>query len=262
MTPLAGTLTIDRLRITTDQGTVSKRLTPGHKSYRLSVSPGSTRHLKVTIAGARSAPTIPGNIVSGAGISSISIPGVAFHPRMLLPDDESAAFSSPTSQASVVAMNRPITNANLDLGLTSTDDPGMDREFKLPKSEVVSANGSAVPLPSAFLNTLIQTIDPVPAGGLQVTASSTLGGLPRSAAENLADGSSLPWIAEVGDHTPSIDLSWQGSRPVDSIRLALSSVAARPTEVSITPAGGKRTLVAVPRDGGLISFTKVVTDSL
>ena len=262
VTPYDDTFTIDKLRITTDRGSVSRQLAPGRKSYRLSVSPGATRHLKVTIVGVEAKPTPLGSVLLGAGITDISIPGVVFHPRMLLPDDEAATFSSPTSQASVVALNRPIANANLSLGLTSTDDSDMDREFKLPKSEVVSAGGSAVPLASAFLNSLVQIVDPIPVGGLQVTASSTLGGLPRFRAENLVDGSGLPWIAEVGDQAPSIDLTWRGDRPVDSIRLTLSSVTARPTELSITPAGGKPTLVPVPRDGGSIRFPAVVTDSL
>lgn len=72
----------------------------------------------------------------------------------------------------------------------------------------------------------------------------------------------MPWIAEVGDHAPFIDVSWSGSRPVDSIKLSLSSLAARPTKVSIAAPGGKPTIVSVPRDGGLITFPKVVTDSL
>jgi arabinofuranan 3-O-arabinosyltransferase len=157
-------------------------------------------------------------------------------------------------------MARPVDNPNLSLGLTSSDDVDMNRKFSLPKSQAATGKGSAVPLPSSLLNSLIQTINPVPVGGLVVTASSTLGGLPRFRAENLVDGSRMPWIAEVGDHTPSIDISWQGNRHVDSIRLALSSVAARPIEVSIT-AGGKRTLIRVPRDG-LLTFPSVFTDSV
>ena len=260
--PQAGSLTIDRLKITTDRGTVTRRLAPRHKSYRLSVPPGSTKYLRITITGVSSAPVSPGAIVSGAGIAKVSIPGVSFQPRMLLPDDESATFSSGASRAPVVALSRPIVNPNLSLGLTSSDDPDMGREFNLPKSEAASANGSTDPLPSASLNALVTILNPVPAGGLDVTASSTLGGLPRFRAENLVDDSNLPWIAELGDHAPAIDLSWRGNRPIDSVSLTLSSVAARPTEVAITPAGGKVTVASVPRDGGVIEFPKVVTNSL
>ena len=262
VTPSASPVTIDKLRITTDRGTVTRRLASGHTSYLLSVPTGYTRHLRVTIAGTRSAPVSPQSIVWGAGISHIAIPGVSFQPRMLLPDDESARFSSPASRPSVIALNRPNINANLSLGLATSDDPVMGREFTLPRSEATAANGSAVPIPSARLNALLDMLDPVPSGGLDVTASSTLGGLPRFRAENLVDGSKLPWIAEVGDHTPSLHLSWRGSRPIDSVSFTLSSVAARPIEVSITPKGAKSTLASVPRGGGVVTFPKAVADSL
>lgn len=108
VTPLASAITIDNLQVTTDRGTVSRRLLPGHKSYRLSVSAGYTRYLRVTITGVKSATRSSQDIVSGAGISGIAIPGVLFQPRMLMPNDESAIFSSPTSPSAVVSMVRPV----------------------------------------------------------------------------------------------------------------------------------------------------------
>ena len=256
--------TITRVEITTDKGSVFRDLPPGKGSYTLDVAGGATRNLKLTIAAARP-PALPplGGIVLGAGITNVSIPGVSFTPRMRLPNDESAAFAAPRANAPVVVLARPLSNDNLTLGLVDTDDPDMSREFSIPKAETASVSGYAVPQPGTYLDSLIRYLSHVPAGSLQVSASSTLGGLPLFSTANLIDGSVIqPWIAAPGDRSPSLLLSWAGRRKVSSLSLTLSKIAARPTEVSITPAGGRPTLVAVPRKGGTVSFPPVVTDSL
>ena len=265
VTPVPGSAqqpTITRIKITTDRGTVYRGLPPGQRSYRVSVSPGHSRHLKVTLTGVTPAtkPTL-GGIVLSAGITGIAIPGVSFQPRMLLPNDESARFSTPESQT-VVALERPIANYNLGLGLAGTDDPDMSREFSIPRAETMSASGYAVPQPGSSLGSLIKWFNPVPAGGLKVTASSTLGGLPRFSARNLVDGSPQPWIAAVGDRSPSLNISWKGKHPVSSLLLTLTPTSSRPTEVSITPAGGNSVLIPVSAKGGVLTFPTVVTDSL
>ena len=159
VTPKQGTFTITKVWITTDRGTVLRVLPPGRKSYRLSVAPGKSKHLRLTIAGVRvnhrGIERATGVVPLGAGISGISIPGISFEPRMLLPDDESATFSKPDAQPAVVSFHRPLSNENLSLSLSSTDDPNMARLFTVPESENVSGSGYAVPVPSESLNSLI-----------------------------------------------------------------------------------------------------------
>ena len=259
--PLAGGPTITKLSLTTARGTVTHRLRPGHTTYRLSVVPGRSAYLKLTIASTTTrGPTNPDGFASGAGLSEVTIPGVTFQTRMQLPDDESARFSS--SAMSVVSLERPVVNPNLTLGSPPTDDSAMARLFTLPQAEWTNAAGSVVPEPSTPLATLIGQIDPEPALGLQITSSTTLGGLPRFSPRNLVDGSNRPWIAAIGDPDPSIVLTWAEPAFVDSVSLRLSPLAAPPTEIAITPAGGTPVIEHVPAHGGVVRFPAVLTDGL
>ncbi len=268
--PLAGQRrqpTISAVRITTDRGTVTRYMPLGKKTYTLSVAPGESRHLKITLAGVRPAPPVPpGSIVLGAGISGISIPGVSYQQRMLLPDDEAAAFSSAAAEAPVVDLNRPIPNQNLSLGLLSTDDPDMSRVFALPKAGTYTAFGTAVPQPGRSLDDLIGLLTAQRRGSLAVTASSTLGDLPRFRAENLINKSNRPWIADIGDRRPSLSLTWGIQQPVDSVSLVLTPGVASPTKVSITPGGGPTYVRSVPQprhaDVATVNFPSTVTNSL
>ncbi len=278
VTPKQGSITVTKVLITTDRGTVLRTLPPGRTSYRLSVAPGRSEHLRLTIAGVRvnhqGIKRASGVVPLGAGISGIAIPGISFEPRMLLPDDESGTFSKADAQPAVLSFQRPLSNENLSLSLSSTDDPNMARLFTVPKSENVSGSGYAVPVPSKSLNSLITHVEAFlrvwdatpgtsPTPGLQVMASSVLGGLPRFTPQNLVDSAGSPWIAQVGDRSPSLLLGWKGEQTIHQLVLSPSKVAARPTEVKIIPAaaGGRSFIAKVPRDG-VITFPAVTTDAL
>jgi len=266
LTPVANSPeqpTITKVMLTTDAGSVVQNLLPGATSYRLEVVHGDSRHLRVTIEAVQPA-RVPaaGGIALSAGIASIKIPGVSFAPRMLLPADEARTFSGPTSRGTVITFNRPIANANLSLGVTSTDDPDMRREFSVPKSESVLATGEAVAEPGPVLEQMIHFFSPVPNGSVVVTASSTLGGLPKFAPQNLVEHSDEPWIASIGDQSPSVELSWNAQQPVSAVAITPTSSASTPTEVAITPQGGKTVVRKLPARGGVVRFPEAVTDSV
>jgi arabinofuranan 3-O-arabinosyltransferase len=255
--------TVSRITITTDAGSVVRALPAGKTTDRVTVASGRSLHLKLTIDAVRPArEPAQGGIVLSAGISDITIPGVRLEPRMKVPDDEAGIFSDAGRQAPTVAFDRSLANANLSLGFTATDDPAMAREFDLPRSESADGSGYAVPSPGAELSTLLLRLQAVPPGALEVTASSSLGDLPRFEPENLVEAPDLPWIAALGDPRPSISLSWTGMHRVDSVTLRDSAQASRPTEIAITPAGGRTVFRAVPRNGGVVSFPTALTDSL
>jgi arabinofuranan 3-O-arabinosyltransferase len=266
VTPLAGgkdAPSISRITITTDRGSVTRSLPPGGSPVRLSVPQGKSSYLKITITAVKALAKLPaGAIVLGAGITNIAIPGVSFQPQMKVPDDEATSFDSPTASSPAIVFNRPIANANLSLGFSETDDPSMARAFSIPKAMTAGVTGYAVPQPSAILEQLLEFLAPAPATSLKVTASSWLGDLPRFRAENLVSDSTRPWIANVGDKTPSLELSWGRTRTISSISLSLSVQASRPTKIAITSAGGTRLVLAVPKTGGVIDFPPLTTDSL
>jgi arabinofuranan 3-O-arabinosyltransferase len=266
LTPVPGSPeqpTITEVKLTTEAGSVIRKLPAGQKSYRLTVAPGESRYLRVTLEGVTPARVSSrGGIVNSAAIADIRIPGVSFEPRLRLPDDEAKSFSDRTSPGSVVAFSRSLDNDNLDLGLAATDDPDMRREFSIPKAESVTATGYAVPQPGPSLAQLIEWFSPVPKGSLVVTASSTLGELPRFSPQNLVEGSPLPWIANFGDRLPWIQLSWPGMHSISEVAINPTSDANIPTLVSITPAGGKTVVRTLTSKGGIVKFPETVTNSL
>lgn len=254
--------TVSRIKISTDQGSVTRDLPATTKPVRLSVARGLTLHLRVTIEAVRSVGIPLGAFPLGAGISDIAIPGVKFMPRMKVPNDESAVFSSSRSSPPVVSFSRPLGNANLDLGQPETDDANMARVFVLPKSMTARASGYVVPRPGLGLEELLEKLTPQPSASVQVTASSWLGFLPRFRPQNLEDPSQLPWIASVDDKSPSVKLKWSYPDTIHSISLLLSPSASRPTKISIAGSTGGPVSVKVPKDGGTISFKPIVTNSL
>ena len=254
---------ISRITVTTDRGSVSRSLPKSGSAVRVSVPRGMSSYLKVTIAAVRPMPSVPnGGIDLGAGIVGIAIPGVSFQQQMKVPDDEANAFDGPTSNSPVIVFNRPIANANLSLGYSQTDDPAMARQFTVPKAMTASVSGYAVPVPSQTLEQFLEFLAPPPATSLTVTASSWLGDLPRFRPENLVSDSTRPWLADTGDTTPSLELSWGRSRTISSISLTLSPQASRPTSIAITSATGTRRVLSVPKKGGVINFPPLTTDSL
>jgi arabinofuranan 3-O-arabinosyltransferase len=266
VTPLAGSPlqpTIARITIATDRGSVERSLTPRDAPVRLTVPRGATRFIKFTIDAVRPAQQeSTDGIAVGAGITDVRIPGASFQQNMKIPSDETANFSAPSRNPPVVALSRPLPNANLFLGSSATDDPEMSRTFTLPKSIATDVTGYAVPVPSASLESLINFFRSPTLLNPQVTASSWLGGLPRFRPENLLGTPRSPWIAGLGDGHPVLTLTWNGSQTVDSADLTLTPNASRPTVVSVAGAIGPAQRVRVPTKGGLIHFAPIVGNAL
>ena len=266
VTPLVGSQqqpTVKWITISTDRGSVRRYLPAKDSPVPLSVPRGTSRFLRITIDATRVAKgPSRGGFPLGAGITEVAIPGVTVHARMKVPDDERATFSARQRHTPVIVFNRPVVNENLALGLAATDDSNMARIFTVPKAMNANVSGYLVPLNGTSLEHLLQEVAPQPLGSLTATASSWLGSLPRYRAENMVDDASSPWIAEVGDKHPSIDLTWQGTFRVASITLDLASQASRPTAISITSPNGTRHDLPVPKNGGRISFAPLMTNTL
>jgi arabinofuranan 3-O-arabinosyltransferase len=251
---------IEWVTITTDRGSVRRYIPMRNTPVEVSVAPGKTLHLKITVDAARPN-TKPGRSPQGAGITDVAIPGISFKPAMQLPSDELAAFSSPASAAPLLSFNDPVTNPNLDFtGPIATPAP-VARKFILPKTMSATFSGTAVPSPSGALQQLITGLSSPPEQAVQISGSSWLRALPRFGPDNLVVKSSTPWIAGLSDKSPSLTLRWNGNRSVNSISLGLSRQASRPTEVVVTSPVGSRT-VSVPKGGGVVSFASMNTDTL
>jgi arabinofuranan 3-O-arabinosyltransferase len=247
---------VTEITISTARGSVGRKVSPGVNT--VSVPPGRSKWLRITLTDVRPVPGASGKVVPlGAGLTGVTIPGVTFRPALRLPSDEESAFASGTSKNVVYALSAPLTNANLDLGAPQDEDPQMIRRFTVPKPASVSIEGTATPLPGPALNALL----PKPTSYVKVSATSMLGNLPRFDPDNLITTSSRPWIANLGDTSPALTFTWLGKRTVGSIVVKPTSQASAPRQVVITSSSG-REVVSVPRAGGVISFPPMVTNSL
>ena len=254
--------TVSRILVSTDRGSVTRALPPVKRRVKLTVAKGKTLHLQVRIEAVRPA-TAHGNgtIALGAGFSDILMPGVSFRQNMLVPDDETAEFSAPNRNSPMIAFSRPLTNPNFNLGFLTTDDPYMSRTFDVPKAMTPGVSGTALPVPGLKLTDLLDYFPNV-AGGMRISASSSLGSLPRFRAENLIDKARTPWIANFGDFSPSLLLTFSKPQVVDSLDLQPTRVASTPTEISVTSPAGDRLSLRVPRGGGVITFPPLTTNRL
>ena len=128
----------------------------------------------------------------------------------------------------IVSINDPVTNPNLDFtGPVATVEP-VARKFVLPKAMSATVRGTAVPTPSAGLETLLRTMVPPTRQAVQISASSWLRALPRFRPDNLLEKSSTPWIAGLSDRSPFADssLEWQ---PIGELHLTGSLSGGQPT---------------------------------
>ena len=251
---------ISRVTISTDRGSVVRRLPLTHAAVRLTIRKGTSRHLKITIDAVRKVPRLPSDeFALGAGFSSISIPGVHFQERLKVPDDESTAFSGKNRNSPVVVFTRHLEGVNSLFNETQTDDPNMTRSFALPKATTAHISGYALPVAGRGLQNLLNVL--TPAADLTVTASSWFGDLPSLRPQNVVANEGAPWIANLGDKKPTLSLKWKRSRAISSISIHLTSKASRPTEIALVTSAGTRRL-KVPAKGGRMNFAPLITNSL
>ncbi len=250
--------TISSIDVATDGGTVTRSLPVTNQPVLIAVHPGSTLHLVVTIADSRPA-TVHTFPLEGAGIRDIVIPGVTFRPAMMLPTDQTAALSGSSGAAPTLLFYEPVQNPNLDFSIIPVGTRVPARQFTLPKALMASVTGSATPLPSRQLDTIIGAVGPSPA--VQVSATSWLAQLPRFRPQNLVDTATTPWIAGLEDPNPSVHLQWQGEDAVSSLFVGLTPYASRPTEMTVS-SPTQSVQVRVPPAGGVVTFPAMMTDQL
>jgi arabinofuranan 3-O-arabinosyltransferase len=253
--------TISQVTVTTDRGSVQRSVPAGSAPIRVLLAPGRTRHLRITIDSVRPArrPSFLGPL--GAGISGVAIPGVSFQPAMQLPSDELTAFAGLSRGNTVVSLDGPIANPNLDLGDPANLTGPLPRTFVLPRAMDATVLGTAMPAPGPALDRAISFASPTADQTLQVTASSWLGELPRFRPQNLVEKATSPWIAGINDDEPTLVLQWGEVRPVGAITLGFAAKASRPTELTISD-GTQSHRVSVPPVGSTIYFPPMTTDRL
>ncbi|HWF80015.1 MAG TPA: alpha-(1-_3)-arabinofuranosyltransferase family protein, partial [Streptosporangiaceae bacterium] len=233
----------DRLTVTTATGAVTSAVRRTGSEQPLPVKAGSTRTLRVTIAGAR------GGLAAGpgAGFTGIDIPGVTVTRYSSVTEDDVGRRAAEVAFSFHRQLPSPASLADL------TVYPRLARQFVTSSASVLKLSATAIAIPGRGLNALIAKLAPAPKHTLQVTASSTWGSLPSLAPSNLFKaGRQGSWIA--GAANPVLRLRWHGKRTIRRmVLLPVPGFGAAPESIKITSPEGVRYASI-----GLAGFTEIV----
>ncbi|WP_128381392.1 alpha-(1-_3)-arabinofuranosyltransferase [Streptomyces cavernae] len=236
-----------RIRVETEQGSVSSYLLPNGKTQSVKARAGNSDWLKITILESEERHTG----LAGAGFSEIDLPKVQVTRMLRLPTDANGTDAG----AEVVSLHRAADPG----GLSPTGtEAGLHRRFTTtPGTYQVKA--SAVPVPSAELDKLLYDVAPEQQRRITASADSTAELGTSISARNLTDGDlTTAWIA--GDR-PTIRLSWPDKQAVGELVLApAGGLSTRPTKVEISSPDGAAT--AGVDENGVVHFAPITTDRL
>jgi arabinofuranan 3-O-arabinosyltransferase len=228
------------LRVSTAAGSTRTSVAATGKIQALHVVPGRTRWLRITIAGAgRVTPAAP-----GAGISDVLIPGVRVT-RLLQPAEDPAG-----QRAASVSFS---FHQQVPSPLTFADPAGtapMARTFTVPQSADLRLGATALAVPGAGLDALLDKIRPPGRGVLQVSVATAA---PWSGPASLFKGSQ-PLITDSAN--PVIHLSWHGQRRIRSLIVQPAGGSVPQTVEVRSPHGTRQAGVGF---GGLVVFKRPLT---
>ncbi|MBV8161734.1 MAG: DUF3367 domain-containing protein, partial [Acidimicrobiia bacterium] len=196
---------ITSLRISTQAGSVLRAVNDTEAPQTLTLPRGQTTWIRLTIAS-----VVPGG--GGAGIREVRIPGVQV--------DRTLALPTPPAAGAAASQELLFTRAHADPydRLHTDEEAGLDRLFSVPTASDLLLSGTVMPVPGSELDNLVDSL--APTSSLQVVPSSTWGQIPAFGARSLVDGDpASSWLADPNDRQPSIQLSWPGTRTLDSIQV-------------------------------------------
>ena len=131
---------VERLRITTQRGTVERNLAPGVTPQTLRVPAGPSRWMRLTLDRV-ALPAVNTNLV-GAGLRDVAIPGVRFQQALEVPSDETKAFARPGTSVPTYVFSAPVNNIGFHLGLASPVDAHLTRFFTVPRAAAFEIDGN------------------------------------------------------------------------------------------------------------------------
>ena len=225
------------VRITTDAGSVVRRLSRTEGPQRVELPRGATRTVRLTIL------AVEGG--SGAGIRDIEVPGVQVVRPLVVPPVTGAPAS--------VLLDRAVADP---FDATREDEERVLRRRVGVDTEVdMTVTGLAVADPAKDLAPLLGE-----AGRVHVRSTSVWEGLPSFAAANVVDGDrATAWLSGADDAQPVLDVSWGEPRVLERLQVRTIAGPARSPRLLrlVTPAGTRD--VDVGTDGGG-AFEPLTTD--
>ncbi|HVN52081.1 MAG TPA: alpha-(1-_3)-arabinofuranosyltransferase family protein, partial [Acidimicrobiales bacterium] len=260
---------VHALRVTTNSGSVVTKVLPNQSLQYLKMPRGPADWIKVSFEST----TDLAQPSAGAGIRDILIPGIHVTQMLKVPSEFISEFDKATSMLPIYAFER--STANPHSLLAHDEERSIQRLFSVPKAGQwdVTATASAI-----SGDTLLAVLDHDP--HFTISASSTEGRLPEFAPRNLLDqNNDSIWISATApasgvltgesadsspsdqpgviDRTPTITMSWDRPRTLDSVVIAQAKGYSTPTQLQITD--GHDTRVVTVRADGTVRFPPMTT---
>ena len=241
------------VQVSTAAGSVSTSLAYTGATQALSVRPGPTSWLRVTITAASN--VVPG--APGAGFVGVLIPGVTVI-RYLQPAQDPAGAAAASA---VYSFHQQAADPAVTPGPQASQV--LARTFQTSAGQQFSLTATAVATPGPALNRLIASLTPASGSAFQVTASSSWDSLPQYGPDNLfSSAGGLPWLASSTDANPQLHISWQGKKTIGELVLSPASGAATfPATVEVASPHGAR-LASVGQGGVVRLVPPLRTDQL
>jgi arabinofuranan 3-O-arabinosyltransferase len=234
-----------QVEVSTAAGSVSTSLAYTGATQALSVRPGPTSWLRITITAASN--VTPG--APGAGFTGVLVPGVTVTRYLEPAQDPAGARAASTVYSFQQQQPSPATSGPQASRVLA-------RTFQTSGPQAFTVTASAVATPGPALDRLIASLVPVSGSAFRVTASSAWESLPQYGPDNLFSAASgLPWLASPADTSPQLQLSWRGRRTIGELVLspAAAGSAAFPSSVEVTSPQGVRLAAVGP--GGVVRLT-------
>lgn len=225
---------IVRVRVTTDAGTRVTTLQPQERQQPVTVAPGPTTRIRLTIEEVK-----PARGAAAPGVRELSVDGLRIERLLDVP--------APRSRTPATYLFERGRADPYDLG--RADEEGrIRRRFATGAGGAFSVTGTASGRPGAQLDSLVAKQRRPPA--VAATASSTWRRLPAFGAAQLTDGdSATAWLADPDDTRPYVRLVWPAPLALSEVRFRRPPGPTRfPTRVRLV-AGNQARTVRLDSDG-------------
>ena len=237
LAPAAGRPTT--IRVDTDAGSATTRLTSGPGPRPLAAPAGNTQRVRLTVL------SVDGTDGPGVGIAELTVPGLPVGTRLAVPSQPDDAVSAPEwivlrerqpgRLGCLHQGDRPLCTQRF--GVEPEDATGIRRLLQLSAGAVYTASGSVLPRHGQALERLLDQPGAVTARGTSraVTAAQARPG--AAVDRDLGTG----WIAAPSDQAPALTLTLPRPRRLTGLQVLVDQnlAVSRPRELTVRVDGAE-----------------------
>lgn len=253
---VAGTAPAEIL-VTTDAGQLAVPVEPTDSRQYLSVPPGPTRHLRLTLTG-----VVGGGAGEAFGLSDVELP-VEIERTIRTTGSSDGGPIVLTARrgesSSCVAVAGQLV-CSAALGRAGEERAGISRIVQVAEPTTYRVSVAVRPRPGVGLDSVLE---PIFAASPKATASSVATSDPASRPQAVIDGvESTAWIASPLDERPELLITWDEPRQVRGVKLVVSPDLPASRPLTVTAFVGGLQTTSVVTGSGVLTVPPVTTDRL